>query len=58
MGTCGWLCRLVGVRRTLDGHLTDTSVTLEAVQLPVGETGLVQRFPRPPLSFPDLEPQE
>ena len=34
----GCLCRFVGVRRTLDGHLTDTcsSVTSEPVELPIG----------------------
>jgi hypothetical protein len=54
MGACGNQRCLVGVRRTLDGHLTDTSVTFEAVELFVGKTGLVQRFLGRAFSFPYL----
>jgi hypothetical protein len=37
-----------------DGHLTDTSITLQAVQFLVGEVCLVQRFLGSTFSFPDL----
>jgi hypothetical protein len=54
MGDCGKYGCLVGVRRTLDGHLADTSVAFQAVEFLVGDACLMQRILRSTFRFPDL----